>query len=372
VTVLAAVAALFSLLSLACFFANRAAFPRLPRANDRPEWPPVSIVVPARNEERDIESAVRSHLESDYPDLEVVVVDDRSDDGTREILARLAEGDRRIRIVAGEEPPPGWLGKPHALRQGAGHARGEWLLFADADVVYAPDALRRAMDDALRRELALLCLLPRLSARGFWENVLMPNLYATMLLGPGFLAAKPRFRGIAVGAGAGNLVRRPAYDAAGGHEALRSAVIDDVGLAIAVKRAGCRVGAALCVDSVSVRMYRGFREIAEGFSKNLAYVFPRPSALAAAYLAVFAVAIVPWVALAVPAPVPARGFAALAIVLTLVGRFAVARRTRSPLWSGLFHPVMVAVWSGIAVRSLYRRVVTRKIAWRGRTTSAPP
>ncbi len=369
---LAAIPALLAAASLFFLRANRAAFRPLPPADGRCEGPAVSIVIPARNEERDLENALRSHRASDYPDLEIVVVDDRSTDATGAILARIAAEDGRVRVVRGEEPPRGWLGKPHALWEGARAARGEWLLFVDADVVYAPEALGRAMSRVLGGRLDFLCLLPTLVTRGFWEGVLMPNLYVATLLGPAFLAASERFRGLAIGGGCGNLVRRTAYDAVGGHEALRDAVIDDVGLAIAVKRGGHRVAADLAFDAVSVRMYRGFQEVVDGFSKNLAFVVPRPAVLAAGLLLAVVLAWAPWVVLFAPrASAAERAVAGLAILLTLAGRAGVARLTRSPLWSGVFHPVMLTVWAWIGARSLYRRVVRREVAWRGRTTPAP-
>ena len=369
-TAIAAVAAAAALLSLACLAANLVAFRPLPAGVSAPRWPRVSVVIPARNEERDLEAALRSHRESDYPDLEVIVVDDRSGDRTGEIARRFAAEDPRFRAIAGQDPPSGWLGKPHALRQGARAASGEWLLFADADVVYEPDVVRRAVADAVRRRLALLCLLPRFETHGFWEGVVMPNLYALLYLGPGFVTQIGRVKALAGGSGSGNLVARGAYDAVGGHDAIRSAVIDDIGLALAMKRAGQRTRAATAYEGVRVRMYRGLREMVDGFSKNVAFLGPPVPALLFP-LAFFALALAPWIVLAAPAPSAAKALAAAAIGATLAGRAVVARVTRSPAWSALFHPLMIAVWTGIAMRSWWRRVVRKRFEWRGRVTDAP-
>lgn len=369
-TLLALAAAAAAALSLLVLPVNLAVFRRLAPAAPPARWPRVSVVIPARNEERDLEAALRSHRDGGYPDLEVVVVDDRSSDRTGEIARRFAAEDPRFRAVAGAEPPAGWLGKPHALREGARAASGEWLLFADADVVYAPGVLARAVAHAVDRKLALLCLLPRFETRGFWEGVVMPNIYALLYLGPGFVTQLDRVKAFAGGSGSGNLVERRSYEAAGGHESIRSAVIDDIGLALAMKRAGQRTRAATAYDGVRVRMYRGLREMVDGFSKNVAFLGPPVPALLLP-LAAFALALAPWAVLAAPSPPPARALALAAIGATVLGRIVVARATRSPAWSAVFHPLMVGVWTGIAMRSWWRRVVRGRVEWRDRVTPAP-
>src|SRR5262249_34288822 len=202
--------------------------------------PRVSVVVPARNEERGVERAVRSHLAQDYPDFEVVAVDDRSTDRTGEILSRLAAADARLTVLPGVEPPAGWLGKPHALFEGFTAARGELVLFADADVVYDSRTLREAVAYAEAEGVDLLALLPKFETRGFWESVLMPYLLGAYFGGIGGLANVDRPRWFAAGGGAGNLVRRRAYDAVGGHEGLKDSVVDDVPLASKIKTARFR------------------------------------------------------------------------------------------------------------------------------------
>jgi len=370
VTALAAVAAGAAALSLVLLAFNLAVFRPLAPPGGSRSWPRVSVVIPARDEGRELEATLRAHRACDYPDLEVIVVNDRSSDRTGEIARGFAALDPRFRAIEGSEPPAGWLGKPHALWQGAREASGAWLLFADADVAYGPDVLRRAVARAEDAGVALLCLFPRFVTRGFWEGVAIPNLYATLYLGPGVLTQVDAFAAFAAGSGSGNLVERGSYEESGGHAALRAAVIDDIGLAAQLKRAGYRTRAATAYDGVNVRIYRGLAEIVEGFSKNVAFIASPLLALILP-LAFFVLAWAPYVVLAGAAPPAATRLAWASIAATLLGRTIVSRVTRAPLWSGVFHPLMVTVWTWIAMRSWHRRMFLREVRWRGRVSGTP-
>lgn len=336
----------------------------------------VSVVIPARDEAAEIERTVRSHLAQEYSDLRVVVVDDRSRDGTGEIVAAIAREDPRVTLVRGAEPPGGWLGKPHALWLGARAADGDLILFADADVRYHPRALSEAVAVMEDRGLDLLAFFPRLEARGFWENVLMPYLAVAVFLGLGFLARVRRCP-IALGAGAGNLIRRRTYDAVGGHGALRDSVVDDVRLAGTVKRAGFCVAALRAEDRVSVRMYEGFRGVWNGFTKNIAWVYSGFGGVLLFGLTVLllAVSIAPAAVLALAAfgaTIPARDvlLAAAIFASSVIVRGALAAALGDPLWPALTHPIMTAVWAGLMGRSLFHRFIRRRLTWRGREFDA--
>jgi chlorobactene glucosyltransferase len=358
---------------------NLAAFPRLSRAAKKrtpASFPRVSVVIPARNEEKDIERTVRSHLAQDYPDLQVIVVDDRSVDRTPEILRTLAREDPRVTVVAGSDPPAEWLGKPHALHLGTGAADGDLLLFADADVRYDRRAIRDAVVVMEDRGLDLLAFFPRFENRGFWENVLLPFLSVAVFLGFGFLA---RFRRVplAMGAGAGNLVRRGAYEAVGGHAAIRRAVVDDVRLAVAAKRAGFRVAAFRAEDRVAVRMYRGFRQVWNGFTKNVAWAYSGVGgvvlfALTVLLLAVAMAPAVVLIAASVGASLPSADvrLAAALFVSSILVRATLARALQGPIWPAATHPLMAAVWTGIIGRSFYWKLVRKEVLWRGRRYDA--
>jgi len=359
---------------------NLIAMPRLSRAAKglpAGPLPRVSAVIPARNEELEIERAVRSHLSQQYPDLQVIVVDDRSTDRTPAILAAVAREDPRLVVVTGGDLPEGWLGKPRALWEGAQVADGELLLFADADVRYDPRALREAVTALEGRGLDLIAFFPRLEMRGFWENVLLPYLSVGVFLGLGFVATMRRFRGLALGAGVGNLVRRRAYDAMGGHAALRNSVIDDVHLAIAVKRAGFRVGAFRADDRIAVRIYRGFRGVWNGFTKNVAWAFPGAGGvfLFAFTLVLLAISIAPTGALIAAAigVSLARGDTLLAVAVLagcVLVRASLAAALSDPLWPAMTHPIMAAVWAGLIGRSLFHRFIRKRLTWRGREFDA--
>ncbi len=365
-------------LGVAClvlFAINAGTLPRLSktlRSSGRP-LPSVSVVIPARNEARGIEAAVFSHLAQDYPDFEVIVVDDRSTDGTSGILSRLAASDPRLRLVTGVEPPPGWMGKPHALSQGVSRASGELLLVADADIRYHSSAMREAVDFLAARRLDLVALFPRIEMDGFWENVLMPYLAAAYMLGPAFLINSDVQKRFAAGSGAGMLVRREALEAAGGYEALRDSVIDDIGLAIRVRRSGGRCRMALADDRVRLRMYRGFEEVVDGFTKNIAYCFEgwTGAFLALATIFSYVAWTLPLVVLVaamagVPLPAADTALAAIALSLAVVARIALALYLGYPLWPAATQPLLATVWMGIAARSFAWRFLRRKVLWRGR------
>lgn len=268
------------LLLLAQELLNLASIPRLTTGSLDPTLPVVSVIIPARNEAAIIDRTVRAFLAQDYAALEVVVVDDRSEDQTLEVLKPIA--DHRLKVVPGEELPPGWLGKPWALHQGSLIARGELLLFVDADVIYARGAVSAMVREFLAREVGLLSVFPRVEMRGFWENLFMPWLALIGLVYfPTWMASRSRSPLLALGGGPGNLIRRATYDVIGGHQSLRNAIIDDVGLARRVRRAGQGTIMVRAEDFVSLRMYHGWREIVDGFTKNSAAMFNNNVALIA-------------------------------------------------------------------------------------------
>jgi glycosyltransferase involved in cell wall biosynthesis len=330
--------------------------------------PFVSIVVPARDEEKGIREAVTSFCSQDYPAFEVIVVDDCSTDGTAQILTELQKEHANLRVIAGKEPPAGWLGKPHALETGQQAAGGDWLLFVDADVVYAPDLLRRAIAYVRREEAAMLFLWPNLTTRGWVEAAFMSTLYlGGMALVPMFLVTRSKSKAFAAGGGVFNLVRRDALTAAGAFTSLKAEIIDDVGLGFKVKGAGFRLAMAMAGPLIHIRMYDGAAATLRGFTKN-AYPVVRavPWFLPLIPLLSFTLNFAPYYGfvhalLAGTISVPAS--IAICFMHLVFGGLAVAFRQS---WAITFlNPVREAGWWWILARSMV--IYYRKgVIWRGR------
>jgi hypothetical protein len=267
------------------------ALPDLPEPGTAP-LPRVTLCIPARNEQAELGPALDAWLAMEAPGLKILVVDDGSTDGTPAILAdRARRHPDRLRVLRVDQLPPGWLGKNHALDLASRQPEAleaPWLLFADADAQAAPDLLRRAFTYLDRHPADLLTLLPALDAVGRAERVFMPlaNLFFLWLLPLGRVP-DPRSR-FACGVGGFMLVRRSAYDAAGGHRAAPLAIVDDMLLARRVKAAGGANRVALGGPHLRLRMYHGLLEIVQGLRKNLLglpWLFPLAPVLAGAALA---------------------------------------------------------------------------------------
>lgn len=332
--------------------------------------PLVSVVIPARNEAANIATVLGTLRGSTYQPLEIIVVDDRSTDGTVELARSVAAGDERVRVVAGEELPPGWFGKPWACYQGYRAARGDLLLFTDADTRHHPAALAHAVGALEGENADLVTVITGLDLVTFWERVAMPQFWVP-------LGVRYHPRGInrarrasdLIANGQFILVRRGSYERAGTHEAVKGDVAEDLRLAQVFHRAGLRLYAAHAQRLVRTRMYTGLRQVVEGWSKNL-YVGGRASlpdepvlrALLPWGIMVYALYwLVPALWLAIdPGPIP------LAAFLLAAGFWAlVSRGMGVPARYGLLHPLGAAVLFFIVLRSTWRG--GRRIEWRGRT-----
>lgn len=235
-----------------------------------PEPPLVSILIPARNEERSIARCVTAALAQSYPNFEVLVLDDGSTDRTGAILAAIA--DPRLQILNGCPLPDGWVGKCYACQQLGVVARGEWLLFLDADTVPAPDLVAALLTTARARQLDLLTILPFMQLGTFWERVILPPFLALiMALFPFARMDDSDIRPDQVLAnGQCIFVHHAIYRHVGGHTAVRHEVLEDVRLAQTIRAAGGKVGAAAGMRYLQVRMYTNGREVVEGLMKNAA------------------------------------------------------------------------------------------------------
>jgi glycosyltransferase involved in cell wall biosynthesis len=246
--------------------------------------PEVSIIVPARNEEASIGDCLRSLVAQTGVDFQIIVVDDGSTDRTREIAETIAANSGNVRLISAQPLPPGWTGKNNAVVSGVSAARGRWLLFTDADTMHLPGSLARALTEAKENDVAMLSYSPEQVAVTFWEIAVLPVAFAELAYAyPPKLVSDP-LSPIAAANGQYILIRRSAYESVGGHRAIASDLLEDVALARAVKGSGLKLRFRYRADAVRTRMYRSFRQLREGWTKNLALLFPRPGWLAARLL----------------------------------------------------------------------------------------
>src|SRR5437660_5201929 len=240
-------------------------------------WPSVSVVVPARNEEASLRACLESLLAQVGIEFEIIVVDDGSTDRTRAIAQSFPD----VRVITPGPLPPGWTGKNNAVAAGAREARGEWLLFTDADTVHQPGSLARAVAEVEQHHADLLSYSPEQEVHGFWEKAIMPVIFAELArtYRPSDVS-DPRSPAAAAN-GQYLLITRRAYDAVGGHAAVSTSLLEDVALARAVKQSGRKILFRYGGDAVRTRMYRSFSQLREGWTKNLALLFPWPGWLAA-------------------------------------------------------------------------------------------
>jgi len=336
--------------------------------------PLVSVIVPARNEARNIERSVGSILATEYQPIEVIVVDDRSSDGTGEIVERLALSDAaagRLRLVRGAELPEGWFGKSWAIVQGYRVARGDLLLFTDADTWHHPELLPRTVTVLTAERVHLVSVVARQEMVTFWERLVQPHVLLALASRVGDLRRvnRTRITWDAIASGAYIVTTRRAYDAVGTHEAVRGAIAEDVALAQAYVRHHLDIFLTHAAQWMSVRMYRSLAEIVEGWSKNLALgvplMFPPlPFVRRVAPYLMWLPALC-WVLPPLLWAVYGWSWAAATTLVSLAIWIAVYRAEGAPVRYALLYPLGAAMVAYIMIRSALRG--SRKVEWRGRT-----
>lgn len=347
--------------------------------------PPVSIIVPARNEERNIRRSVTSLLDQNYNNYEVIVVDDSSTDATPRILDEIAQSHsqgKRLFVLRLRDLPQGWVGKPHALHAGTQEARGEWLLFTDADTWHAPNALPTAVRQATSECLDLLTLGTKQELPGFWDKVIMPMAYIGISMQyPMKQVNNPKSR-VAIANGQYILIRHAVYDILGGYARpnLRNTLLDDRDLAWAVKENGFRLRFVDGRHLVHVHMYYGLRDAWRGWRKN-AFLGSR-GGLAFALLELIGLPMVAIVPFLLPLALvftsrKRKGSNAitsreitLATLLELgpllTYRMWVDRELNVPWYYAFTHPLAGALFEGILGESIWRVLTRKGLEWRGR------
>lgn len=351
--------------------------------DDRLEQPVLSIVIPARNEADNIARCVAGALGQDYPNSEVIVVDDGSTDATPHILAGFAQrSPGRLTVVNGRPLPPGWVGKCNACLHGASHARGDWLVFLDADTVAGPALLRSMLAHARAQRLDALSLFPFNELPTLPERLILPTFFQFAFTAfPLHKIVVPEVAAhTAMANGQCLMVSAPAYWALGGHEAVKDRVLEDVEFAQALRRAGYRLGIATAFEHLRVRMYRTFGEIVQGMGKHAAA--GRRASGWRAFWAVFRMtltlvvppALVPAAALMLAAqPEVLMAWVAAGASLAAYGAslWFWADRYRHwyhlPAWTALLVPAGWVIYVCIAVRGMLQVFFRRGVTWKGRT-----
>lgn len=343
------------------------------------EAPLLSVIVPARNEARNIRRCVEALLAQTYPNYELIVLDDRSTDETPVILRELAARDPRLRVLNGAELPPGWAGKPHALHQAAKAARGEWLCFVDADTFAAPGALASVFVKAQETGADLFTIMTAQEVKTFWERVVLPLVFTALSVGFSPRKVNDPKRKDAIANGQFIFIRRAVYDAVGGHEALKESIVEDKDLAVRVKRAGHRLIVADGRQVAATRMYTSLPEMWEGWTKNIFLGLKGSAGMLllgafGAFLSLMAALALPlWLAagLILGAAGVGSGWGVAAEAALLWGylifwRILALRAMKVPLWYSLTVPLGAGIFAAMMLTSAWKVLSGRGVTWKGR------
>lgn len=341
--------------------------------------PTVSWIVAAKDEAANIEACLRSMAAQDYPNLEIIAVNDRSEDQTGAIMDRLAAEHERLTVLHVAQLPPGWFGKNNAMRDGVARSTGEWLCFTDADCIQlSPRSLSVAMQYARGKGADFLSVLPAHETRGFWESVIQPACSGVLMIWFNPMRVNDPRRKTAYANGAFMLMKRACYQAIGGHEAVKTELNEDMHMARLAKERGLRLCVVSNVDLYTVRMYEGLRATWKGWSRIFFGCFGTMRRLVATATILVLFSLLPWITTAV-------GAAALAgqwrwpgwPVLTAVGAvaclmqwtvmFRFYRLNRLRPWYALFYPLGSFVGLTALIGAMRRVGGRSTVTWRGTT-----
>jgi hypothetical protein len=334
--------------------------------------PAVSVLIPARDEESKIRTAACRVLSNHSRNLELIVVDDHSSDGTAEIVREVTTEDSRVQLVNAPALPDEWGGKPHSCFTGAASATGDYLVFVDADVALDPDAIDRlvAFMDRTRSDLA--SGIPRQVTLTLTERLVIPLIHFILL---GFLpmmgmrwTRRPSF---SAGCGQLFIARRTAYDKTGGHQAIKASRHDGLELPRAFRRFGLKTELFDATDLATCRMYNNAQQVWHGFAKNGTEGMASPAAIVPWTVLLIGGQVLPLVLLLVAwltnAGSPAITLAATATAMVFVTRLVLARRFEQSFLGALLHPVGIVILVAVQWFALVRESVGHPLAWKGRT-----
>lgn len=330
-------------------------------------YPKLSILIPACNEATTLEPALRTLLAEDYPNLEYVLIDDRSTDETGAIMERVAASDPRVRVLRVTHLPDGWLGKVHALDQGTKMATGDWLLFTDADVHYRPGTLAQVMRLALAHDYDIVAIGPSFRAGSVMLRAMLIAFSALFLLAVRPDRVRRGTQKFFVGIGAFNLVRRRLFDRSPGFEALRMEVADDVGLALILRDAGARAAFYLAAGRIHLEWYESVSAMLRGLEKNffgvsMQWRFHRLLIVVPLFVTVIAA---PWWAALQFSSDILRALGVVAILASLLSGVDWSRRAGLGWLAGVSVPVGLSLVLATLLRSAFVTFKHGGIDWRG-------
>jgi len=358
--------------------------------------PLISVCIPARNEERNIRACVEAVLAQDYPNLEVIVLDDRSSDATAEILGKLTlESDSLLsrqtreqapvlQIISGSELPKGWAGKPHALFQASASARGEWLCFVDADTFLTPATLSSCYAKALETKADMFTIMTFQILGSFWEKTVMPLVMTALSVGFSPRKVNDPHRKDAIANGQFILIKHSVYAAIGGHQSVKDNIVEDKAISQQVKRNGYRLIVADGMKLVRTRMYTSLPEIWEGWTKNIYLGLRDEPALIVlgifgAFLTVVATFLLPaWPLLGSYWYLNQGGWMAMAVLIEslilwlylLYARAQIAIKMEISSAYAFTTPLGAAVFGAMMFSSAWKVLTRKGVTWKGRSYQA--
>jgi chlorobactene glucosyltransferase len=342
--------------------------------------PLISVCVPARNEQRNIRACVEAILAQDYPNFEVIVLEDRSTDGTGEILRSLAEHNDKLRIINGAELPKGWAGKPHALFQASAAADGEWLCFVDADTFLSPTSLSSCYAKAIETQADMFTIMTFQILGSFWEKAVMPIVMTALSIGFSPRKVNDPNSKDAIANGQFILIKRPVYNAIGGHESVKDQIVEDKAISEQVKGNGYRLIIANGYSVAKTRMYTSLPEMWEGWTKNIYLgLSAQPSltllGIFGAFILLVAALVLPlWPLLGIYWYFHGGGWLAMTVLVEslILWMIVIYVRARVAIgmgispWYAFTLPLGSAVFAAMMFTSTWRVISGRGVVWKGR------
>lgn len=339
-------------------------------------YPKISVIIPARNEEANIGACLASLLDQDYPNFEVIVVNDRSTDKTAAIVQAKQAAAKNLKLIHVEKLVPGWTGKNNALNHGVAHATGDWFLFTDADTVHQRGSLSFALGHASRRKAQMLSLVPSLENKTFWEKVLQPVAGGALMLRYPLNEVNDPKKKLAFGNGQFILIQKEIYFKIGGHAAVKDFMLEDVAMAKLAKRSGVALHVGYGADLFRTRMYPDFCSIFRGWSRIYYSAFGESLLFLAGLIAlVWLVSLAPFFLGGYSLGLLVSQFDFFSILLfaivvlqfvviypTLLNTYRISRSDPAYL---TFYPLACVLLSGMLTHAFFKILLKQKVHWRG-------